>query len=70
VTYLAAALFFTFALLAAAVAIHMTVRAYWAEIRLALRGELGRPVTYRIAPVRRNQRARAYATMPPRRAAA
>ncbi|MEA3034804.1 MAG: hypothetical protein QOH04_563 [Sphingomonadales bacterium] len=69
-TYLAAALFFTFALLAAAVAIHMTVRAYWAEIRLALRGELGRPVTYRIAPVRRDGRARAYATMPPRRAAA
>ena len=38
-THLAAALFFTLALLAAAVAIHMTVRAYWAEILLALRGE-------------------------------
>jgi hypothetical protein len=70
VTYLAAALFFTFALLAAAVAIHMTVRAYWAEIVLALRGELGRPVTYRIAPVREAGRAPAYAAAPPRRAAA
>ena len=38
-THLAAALFFTLALLAAAVAIHMTVRLYWAEILLALRGE-------------------------------
>jgi hypothetical protein len=70
VTYLAAALFFTFALLAAAVAIHMTVRAHWAEIRLALRGELGRPVTYRIAPVRRDARAPAYAAIPSRRRAA
>jgi hypothetical protein len=70
VTYLAAALFFTFALLAAAVAIHMTVRAHWAEIRLALRGELGRPVTYRIAPVRQGGRAPVYAAAPPRRAAA
>ncbi|MEA3062144.1 MAG: hypothetical protein QOJ94_1925 [Sphingomonadales bacterium] len=69
-TYLAAALFFTFALLAAAVAIHMTVRAHWAEIRLALRGELGRPVAFRIAPVRADVRAPAYAAMPPRRAAA
>jgi hypothetical protein len=39
VTYLAAALFFTVALLAAAVAIHMTVRTYWTEIMLALKGE-------------------------------
>ena len=69
-TYLAAALFFTFALLAAAVAIHMTVRAHWTEIRLALRGELGLPVTYRIAPVRADGRAPAYAAAPPRRAAA
>ena len=69
-TYLAAALFFTFALLGAAVAIHMTVRAYWAEIRLGLRGELGRPVTYRIAPVRRDGRAPVFAAAPPRRAAA
>ncbi|MEA3037825.1 MAG: hypothetical protein QOE79_338 [Sphingomonadales bacterium] len=69
-TYLAAALFFTFALLAAAVAIHMTVRAYWAEIRLALRGELGRPVAYRIAPVRRDARAPAYAAVRPRQRAA
>jgi hypothetical protein len=41
VTYLAAALFFTVALLAALVATHMTVRLNWREIRLALRGELG-----------------------------
>jgi hypothetical protein len=41
VTYLAAALFFTLALLAALVAIHMTVRFSWREILLALRGELG-----------------------------
>ena len=40
-TYLAAALFFTLALLAALVAIHMTVRLHWREILLALRGELG-----------------------------
>lgn len=36
---LAASLFFILALLAAAVTIHMTVRAYWAEILLALKGE-------------------------------
>jgi hypothetical protein len=41
VIYLAAALFFTLALLAALVAIHMTVRYHWPEILLALRGELG-----------------------------
>ena len=40
-TYLAAALFFTLALLAALVAIHMTIRFNWREILLALRGELG-----------------------------
>lgn len=40
-TYLAAALFFTLALLAALVAIHVTVRLHWREIMLALRGELG-----------------------------
>ena len=38
-THLAAAVFFTLILLAAAVAIHMTVRLYWAEILLALKGE-------------------------------
>jgi hypothetical protein len=41
VTHLATATFFTVMLLAAAVAIHMTVRLYWAQILLALRGELG-----------------------------
>ena len=40
-SYMAAALFFTLALLAALVAIHVTVRLYWPEILLALRGELG-----------------------------
>ena len=40
-TYLAAALFFTLALLAAAVSLHMMVRQHWDEILLALRGELG-----------------------------
>lgn len=40
-TYLAAALFFTLALLAALVAIHLTIRFNWREISLALRGELG-----------------------------
>jgi hypothetical protein len=45
VTHLAAALFFTLALLAATVAIHVTVRLYWAQIVGALRGELGREVS-------------------------
>ena len=39
--HLAAALFFTAALLAAAVTMHMTVRLYWNDILLALRGEMG-----------------------------
>lgn len=51
--YLAAALFFTLALLAALVAIHVTVRLYWPEILLALRGELGAmPSAARAGPVR------------------
>jgi hypothetical protein len=41
VTYLAAAIFFTLALLGAAVAIHMTVHTFWTEILLALKGEWG-----------------------------
>ncbi len=53
-THLAAAIFFTVLLLAAVVAIHMTVRLYWARILLALRGELGREV-------KRPARAPAYA---------
>lgn len=44
-TYLASALFFTIVLLAALVAIHVTVQLSWREIMLALRGELGRGVT-------------------------
>ena len=65
-THLAASLFFTFALLAAAVAIHMTVRAYWAEILLALKGEWDGtgPVTPAVA----RPRAPAFAARP-RRAA-
>ena len=55
-THLATAIFFTLMLLAAVVAIHMTVRLYWSQILLALRGELGRDVR---APVRS---APAYAT--------
>ena len=39
--HLAAALFFTAVLLAAAVTMHMTVKLYWSDILLALRGELG-----------------------------
>jgi Na+-transporting NADH:ubiquinone oxidoreductase subunit NqrB len=54
VTHLAAASFFVLALLAAAVALHMTVRAYWTEILMALRGELGRSASYRIVPVRQS----------------
>ena len=49
-THLAASLFFIIALLAATVAIHLTVRRYWLEIVLALRGELERPVTPAQAP--------------------
>ena len=60
-THLAAAIFFTLMLLAAAVAIHMTVRLYWTKIVLALRGELGLGATRPVQP------ARAYA---PRGAAA
>ncbi len=48
--YLAAALFFTLALLAALVAIHVTVRLHWPEILLALRGELGATPRPRAAP--------------------
>ena len=49
--HLGAALFFTAALLAAAVAIHLTVRLYWSDILSALRGEFGmssarQPQTY------------------------
>jgi hypothetical protein len=40
-THLAVALLFTLSLLTALVALHMTVRLYWREIVLALRGELG-----------------------------
>jgi hypothetical protein len=50
VTYLAAALFFTLALLAALVAIHMTVRLHGREILLALRGELGAATSPKAAP--------------------
>jgi len=50
VTYLAAAVFFTFALLAALVVIHMEVRRHWNEIVFALRGEWHGIPHYRIAP--------------------
>jgi hypothetical protein len=45
VTHLASALFFTVALLAALVAVHVAVQLSWREIVLALRGELGRDVS-------------------------
>ncbi len=55
--YLAAAFFFTLALLVALAAIHVTVRLHWPEILLALRGELGAMLPERAAvpagPVRR-----------------
>jgi hypothetical protein len=50
VTYLAAALFFTLALLAALVTIHVTVRLSWREILLAVRGELGAATPPAAAP--------------------
>lgn len=62
-TYLAAATFFTLALLAAAVTVHMTVRAYWTEILMALRGELGRSAYHRIVPVRQAAAAPVHATV-------
>lgn len=51
-TYLAAALFFSLVFLAAAVALHLTVRFHWQEILLALRGELGavKPQSRQAAP--------------------
>ena len=67
-TYLAAAVFFTLALLAAMVVIHMEVRRHWTQIVLALRGEWHGVPHYRIAPVRARP-PRAAATLP-RRAAA
>lgn len=57
-TYLAAALFFTFALLAAAVVIHLEVRRHWIEILLALRGEWHGVPHYRFAPAVRRPAAR------------
>jgi hypothetical protein len=50
VTHLATAIFFTLMLLAATVAIHMTVRTYWTKIVLALRGELGMAATQQARP--------------------
>jgi hypothetical protein len=51
VIHLAATLFFTAALLAAAVSAHLTVKLYWSEILLALRGELGvRPTAPQALP--------------------
>ena len=58
-TYLAAALFFTLALLAALVAVHLTVRLHWREILLALRGELGPVTPTRAAPAGASRRAAA-----------
>jgi hypothetical protein len=70
VTHLAAAVFFTFALLAAAVVIHMQVRRHWSEILFALKGEWHGVPHYRIAPVRRPVRSAARASAPLHRRAA
>ena len=59
-THLAAALLFILALLSAAVVMHMTVRAYWAEILLALRGEWDGVGAVR-RPAARSQAAPAFA---------
>lgn len=67
-TYLLAAAFFTIALLAAAVAIHMTVRSYWQEILLALKGEWG-AAPRAPAAAQAVRAAPAYATHRPRAAA-
>jgi hypothetical protein len=68
VTHLAASLFFILTLLAAAVAIHMTVRAYWAEILLALKGEWNGTQTVRRLAATRPKPLPAFAARP-RRAA-
>ena len=52
-THLAAAIFFTFALLAAAVALHLLFRRHWTEMLFALRGEWHGAPHYRFAPVSR-----------------
>lgn len=57
-TYLAAALFFTVVLLAAAVVIHLEVRRHWTQILLALRGDWHGVPHYRFAPVVRRAAAR------------
>ena len=67
-THLAASLFFVLALLSAAVVIHMTVRAYWAEILLALKGEWDGPQTVRRPAAARPKPLPAFAARP-RRAA-
>ena len=60
-SHLAVALFFAAMLLAAAVAIHMTLRLYWTEFVLALRGELGLEIR---RPARQVRPARAAAPRP------
>jgi hypothetical protein len=68
VTHLAASLFFILALLAAAVVIHMTVRAYWAEIVMALKGEWDGTQTVKRPAAARPKAQPAFAARP-RRAA-
>ena len=65
--HIAAALFFTAALLAAAVTIHLMVKLYWTEIMLALKGELGLEVR---TPARSSPSAARPRPVPRRRAAA
>ena len=56
-SHLAAALLFAFSLLAALVAIHMTVRLHWEKIVAALHGELGREIRPAGAPAYARRRA-------------
>ena len=62
---LAAALFFTLALLASLVTLHMIVRTHWQEILLALAGEFGAEIRRSASPARALRRSAA-----PRHAAA
>ena len=50
--HIIAALFFSLVFVGACVAIHLTVREYWAEILSALRGDVPHPTAIRPTPLR------------------
>ena len=50
--HIIAALFFSLVFVGACVAIHLTVREYWAEILSALRGEVPQRTVIRKSPLR------------------